>query len=157
MSAASLDLGSAFRKIPLRFMRKKSTTASKLTRKEKRDLDIEIGFLEGVVRRDPRYIDALQVLGDDYTRRGRFPDGLKIDEQLVKMRPSDPMTHYNLACSYSLIQRIDLAVSELETALKLGYRDFKWLAEDPDLENLRVDPLYKKIRAKLKSLKIKVQ
>ena len=138
-------------------MRKKSSPSSSLSRKEKRDLDIEIGFLEGVVRRDPNYIEALQVLGDDYTRRGRFPDGLKIDEHLVKMRPADPMAHYNLACSYSLTKRIDLAALELDMALRLGYRDFKWLAEDPDLENLRRDPIYKKIRAKLKSLKIKVQ
>ena len=38
---------------------------SKLTRKEQRDLDIEIGFLEGVVDRDPKYVEALQVLGDN--------------------------------------------------------------------------------------------
>ena len=39
---------------------------SRLTRKEQRDLDVEIGFLEGVVHRDPKYVEALQVLGDNY-------------------------------------------------------------------------------------------
>ena len=137
-------------------MRKKSSLAKKLSWKEKRDLDIEIGFIEGVVKRDPTYIDALQVLGDNYTRRGRFPDGLKIDENLAKLRPTDPLVHYNLACSYSLTMRLDLAALALERALALGYRDFKWLAEDPDLENLRQDPAYRKIRAKLKTLRIRV-
>jgi tetratricopeptide (TPR) repeat protein len=137
-------------------MRKKSS-AKKLTWKEKRDLDIEIGFLEGVLRRDPSYIDALQVLGDNYTRRGRYPDGLKIDENLAKLKPRDPLVHYNLACSYSLTKRLDLAALALERALALGYRDFKWLAEDPDLENLRQDPVFRKIRAKLKTLQIKVR
>jgi tetratricopeptide (TPR) repeat protein len=138
-------------------MRKKNSAARKLTLKEKRDLDVEIGFLEGIVKRDPGYADALQVLGDDYTRRGRHAEGLKIDEHLVKLRPADPMAHYNLACSYSLTNRIDLAALALEKALRLGYRDFKWLAEDPDLENLRQDPQYRKIRAKLKALHIKVR
>ena len=45
---------------------------NKLSSREQRDLDIEIQFLEGVVRRDQRYVEALQLLGDDYTRRGRF-------------------------------------------------------------------------------------
>ena len=138
-------------------MRKKNSAARKLSLKEKRDLDVEIGFLEGIVKRDPSYTDALQVLGDNYTRRGFHPEGLKIDEHLVKLKPHDPMAHYNLACSYSLTNRIDLAALALEKAFRLGYRDFKWLAEDPDLENLRQDPLYRKIRAKLKALHIKVR
>ena len=138
-------------------MRKKSSPAKKLTWKEKRDLDIEIGFLEGIIKRDPLYIDVLQILGDDYTRLGRFPDGLKVDENLAKLRPNDPLVHYNLACSYSLTKRLDLAALALERALALGYRDFKWLAEDPDLENLRQDPVYRKIRVKLRILQIKVR
>jgi hypothetical protein len=52
----------------------KSSSRQKLTPKELRDLDIEIEFMAGVVRRAPDYIEALQVLGDDYTRRGRFAD-----------------------------------------------------------------------------------
>ena len=37
----------------------------KLSRQQARDLDIEIGFLEGVVQRDRNYVEALQLLGDD--------------------------------------------------------------------------------------------
>ena len=48
-------------------MPKKVASRKSLTRQEKRDLDIEIGFLEGVVDRDPSFVDALQLLGDDYT------------------------------------------------------------------------------------------
>lgn len=138
-------------------MRKKPSRAKSLSLKEKRDLDIEINFLEGVVRRDPGYIDALQILGDDYTRRGRFPEGLKVDEKLARLRPDDPLVQYNLACSYSLTKRTDLAALALEHAISLGYRDFKWMASDPDLENLRQDPAYRRIRAKLKELQVKVR
>ncbi len=138
-------------------MPKKSSVRKKLTRREQRDLDVEIGFIEGVVRRDPRYVEALQILGDDYTRRGRYPDGLKIDETLAQLRPDDSLVLYNLACSYSLIGRVDEGLRALERALGLGYRDFKWLAEDPDLQNVRRHPLYQRIRAKLRNLQIKVR
>ncbi len=123
-----------------------------MSRREQRDLDVEIGFIEGIVRRDPKFHDALQILGDDYTRRGRYLDGLKVDEELIRLRPDDPLAHYNLACSYSLTEQYDRAAAALDRALSLGYRDFQWLARDPDLSNLRKHPLFKNIRAKLKVL-----
>ena len=43
--------------------------------------------MEGIVRRDPNYVDALQLLGDDYTQRGRFPEGLSVDERLASLEP----------------------------------------------------------------------
>ena len=63
------------------------------------------------------------------------------------------MVHYNLACSYSLTGNFNQAVAALERALNLGYRDFKWLSQDPDLSELRLHPLYKNIRAKVRKLK----
>ena len=138
-------------------MPKKSSDRKKLTRQEERDLDVEIGFIEGVVRRDSRYVEALQILGDDYTRRGRYRDGLMIDEQLAQLRPQDSLVLYNLACSYSLTDQVNQALTALETALSLGYRDFKWLTEDPDLQNVRHHPHYQKIRAKLRTLQVKLR
>lgn len=131
----------------------KKPSTKKLTREEKRALDVEISFIEGVVRRDPDYIDALQILGDDYTKRGRFIDGLKVDEQLARLRPADPTVLYNLACSYSLTGETDSAFAALHRALISGYNDFKWLAQDPDLETLRKHPDYASVRAKIKQLK----
>ncbi len=130
--------------------------SKKMTREQERNLDIEIGFLEGVVRRDPSYIDALQILGDNYTRRGRFEEGLKVDEQLVRLRPADALVHYNLACSYSLTEQFEAAAASLNCALDFGYRDFKWLSRDPDLAKLRKHPLYKKIRVRIKAIEIKI-
>ena len=125
----------------------------KLTREQQRELDIKSGFMEGVVRRDPGYVEALQVLGDDYTKRGRYVAGLKVDEQLSHLRPDDPMVHYNLACSYSLTGNFNQAAAALGRALDLGFKDLKWLAKDPDLAALRDHPLYKNIRAKLRKIR----
>jgi tetratricopeptide (TPR) repeat protein len=133
-------------------MPKQKSAKKSLSRQEQQNLDIEIGFIEGVIRRDPQYVEALQILGDDYTRRGKFVEGLQVDERLAQLRPDDSLVQYNLACSYALTEQFDAAVSALEKALSLGYRDVKWLARDPDLAKLRKHPLFKKIRAQLKLL-----
>ena len=138
-------------------MPQKSVVKNKrLSRKELRDLDVKITFLEGIVDRDPDYIEALQILGDHYTQRGRFGHSLKVDEQLSRLEPRNPLVFYNLACSYSLSGEFDLAAAALEQALRLGYRDFKWLARDPDLRRLRKHPLYRTIEAKIRRMKVKI-
>jgi tetratricopeptide (TPR) repeat protein len=125
-------------------------------RKQARELDIQISFLEGLIRREPDYVEALRILGDYYTQRGRYEHGLRVDQHLSRLQPADPLVFYNLACSYSLTGELDQAATALEQALALGYRDFRWLAKDPDLEELRQHPLYRKIQSQIRRMKVKV-
>ena len=134
----------------------KNNGRKSITRQQQRDLDVKIKFMEGVVRRDPEYVDALQLLGDHYTQRGRFTEGLTVDEKLSQLEPGNPLVFYNLACSYSLTEQYERAVEALEKALALGYRDFKWMSKDPDLRNVRKHSLYRRIRAKVRSLKVRI-
>lgn len=136
--------------------RKRSTRSKKLSRKEVRELDVKISFLEGIVRRDSQYVEALQVLGDHYTQRGHYEQSLRVDQQLSRLEPRNPLVFYNLACSYSLNSEFDRAAAALERALSLGYRDFKWLAKDPDLRPLRKHPLYRGIEATIRRMKVKI-
>jgi len=138
-------------------MQAKSSDQKKSSRVVRRDLDVKIEFMEGILRRDPDYVDALQLLGDHYTQRGRFVEGLKVDERLARLEPQSPLVFYNLACSYSLTERFEHAVLALEKAIQLGYRDFNWLAKDPDLKKLRAQPVYRDIREKIKRMKVKVR
>ena len=116
----------------------------------KEDLEFEIQFFEGVTKRDPDFIDALQILGDAYTRTGQWEKGLLIDKRLARLCPDNPLVFYNLACSYSLMSRLDAAFAALTKAVKLGYADAMWLAKDPDLENLRTDSRFEAIRRELR-------
>jgi tetratricopeptide (TPR) repeat protein len=134
-------------------MPEKNSAKKKLTSGEQRDLDTKIQFIEGLIRRDPDYVDALQLLGDHYTQRGRFTEGLYVDERLARLEPQNPLVFYNLACSYSLTGELDRAVFALDRALALGYRDFKWLAKDPDLKKLRASPAFAELKAKIRQLK----
>ena len=129
-----------------------NSSGRKLSNREQRDLDIEIQFLEGVIERDRRYVEALQLLGDDYTRRGRFEDGLSVDRRLARLCPSDPLVHYNLACSFSLTKEFRKAANALRKAIHYGYRDFDHLRKDSDLEPLRQNELYAGIEEEIAEL-----
>lgn len=119
------------------------------SRCEKEDLEFEIFFFEGVTRRDPDFIEALQILGDGYTKTGQWEKGLKIDKRLARLCPDNPLVFYNLACSYSLMGKLDEAIAALTKAVNLGYDDGQWLNKDPDLENLRCDKRFARIREDL--------
>lgn len=136
---------------------KSSARKKKPTRQQARELDVQIQFMEGIVQRDPEYVDALQLLGDHYTQRGKYDQSLRVDERLSRLQPNDPLVYYNLACSYSLNDQFDLGVEALEKALSLGYCDFNWLAKDPDLRKLRKHTLYQRIQDKLRRLKINLR
>jgi len=131
----------------------KKSTQKKLSSAEQRDLDTKIQFVEGLVRRDPDYVDALQLLGDHYTQRGRFTEGLHVDERLARLEPGNPLVFYNLACSYSLTNEFDRAMASLHQAIDLGYRDFKWLAKDPDLKKLRAHPMFQELKGIIRRMK----
>jgi len=112
------------------------------------DLDFEVCFYEKLVKDNPCFVNALTVLGDVYTKKGRYKDGLKIDRKLVKLTPQDPIVYYNLACSYSLLKMADSCLKALRKALKLGCRDFSFIQKDPDLAFIRQDPRYNRLLSK---------
>jgi tetratricopeptide (TPR) repeat protein len=112
----------------------------------------EIRFYESILKERPNFIQALVSLGDAYTRRGFYRDGLKVDRYLAQLKPDDPIVHYNLACSLSLTEEIEQAFKALKKAILLGYDDFSYILKDPDLENLRKHPYFKDFIAKLKRI-----
>jgi Flp pilus assembly protein TadD len=108
-------------------------------------LDFEIVFFAGILERYPDYVDVLRVQGNNLTLKGHFVDGLQIDKRLVQLRPGDPLVHYNLACSFALLKRSDLALKTLRRAVELGYCDFRYMREDRDLDSIRNDPRFRQL------------
>lgn len=101
-------------------------------------------------------MEALQILGDHYAQRGKVDQSLRVDQQLSRLQPSNPLVFYNLACSHSLHGEMDRAAEALKRALDLGYRDFDWLAKDPDLKGLRRHPLYLHIQSTIRKIKVEI-
>ena len=114
-------------------------------------LDFEIAFYQKLLTAYPNFLDVLVPLGDAYTRRGWYAKGLEVDLALAKLRRDDPLVWYNLACSYSLLNRVDEALECLRRAFDLGYTDMKFLTKDPDLANLRRTPKFRQFVSSLLS------
>jgi len=108
-------------------------------------LDFELDFFGAILERNADYIDVLRVMGNNLTLKGRFAQGLQIDKRLVQLRPSDPLAHYNLACSYALLKRPEQSLKTLRRAVELGYRDFRYMKEDRDLDSIRHDPRFRQL------------
>ena len=106
-------------------------------------LEFEISFYEKLLRAYPDFVDVLVPLGDAYSRRGLHEKGLEVDLRLARLRGNDPLAWYNLACSYSLLKRLDEAIDALRRSIELGYGDLRHLQKDPDLVNLRQSQKYR--------------
>ncbi|MBI4584620.1 MAG: hypothetical protein HY717_11450 [Planctomycetes bacterium] len=105
------------------------------------ELDLYSAFL----KHEPDNLEILVEVGNLFTRLGKFKEGLKVDERLVKIKPKEALFHYNLACSQSLLGQIDHAIESLKRAIALGYRNFDYLVKDADLENARKDQRFQEV------------
>jgi tetratricopeptide (TPR) repeat protein len=124
----------------------KVVTGSPQTRgSDQTQVDFEIEFYGGILQRAPDFVDVLRIMGNLLTLRGRYVEGLAIDRRLVQLRPKDPLAHYNLACSLALLKRREQSLQTLRRAVELGYRDFRYMREDRDLDTIRHDPRFRQL------------
>jgi len=68
----------------------------------------------------------------------------------VRLLPKNATAHYNLACSLALCKRRADALRSLKNAVALGYADFDWMTQDPDLDGLKDHPEFLKLLDQLK-------
>ncbi|MGF1530931.1 MAG: hypothetical protein ACFCU4_06190 [Puniceicoccaceae bacterium] len=100
-------------------------------------MESETDFLEAVLKRSPKDVRILEVVSDHYYRDNRHRESLRLDRKIVRLRPSCPKAHYNLACSLALLGKKSDAVNALHEALSHGFKDFKWLQSDQDFDSIR--------------------
>ncbi|MFH0876990.1 MAG: hypothetical protein V1863_02025 [Candidatus Omnitrophota bacterium] len=118
------------------------------------DLDFQMAFYEAILKDNPDFVDALMALGEIYTKKGFYAKGLEVDKKLLRLRPENPIVHYNLACSLSLLGDVLSSFKAIKSAVSLGYDDFGFMERDPDLTNLRrsrrFEELMKELNARQK-------
>lgn len=110
---------------------------------ERNQVDFEVDFFSKLLEAIPDFHEVLRVQASNLTVKGKLQEGLMVDKRLVACRPDDPNAHYNLACRYALLKQKDLAIATLRKAIELGYRDFRYMIEDRDLESIRKDPRFR--------------
>ncbi len=121
------------------------------TVKNVEDLEFEVRFYEGIVKRSPNYIEALIPLAEAYTRAGYYSKGLAVDQKLCRLCPDDPTAHYNLGCSYALIGEKQKALEALEKSIDLGYREGEHMKNDLDLKCLFAEPAFLDLLKRIKA------
>jgi Flp pilus assembly protein TadD len=122
-----------------------ASASNQPSRLDPNQFDFELAFYAGVLKKRPDYVDVLRAVGGLLTLKGMFAEGLKIDRRLARLRPADALAHYNLACSYARLKRANQSVKALRRAVELGYRDFRYIAEDADLDPIRDDPRFREL------------
>ena len=63
----------------------------------------------------------------------------------VALRPGDPNTLYNAACTYGVLEKKAEALETLKKAFAAGYGNQDWAARDSDLDCLHDDPEFLKL------------
>jgi tetratricopeptide (TPR) repeat protein len=127
------------------FSERPSSEISTRRLREQSQLDFEIEFLGRVLDRDPYFVDAVRVHGNNLAAQGQYARALQLDRRLVRLVPDNAIAWYNLACSYTVLGMIDPAFAALQRCLELGYRCRNRLRRDPDLKSLRHDPRFARL------------
>jgi tetratricopeptide (TPR) repeat protein len=130
-----------------RILRSLNWRAIPLDRRTARALgeEFQVAFLESSLEQDPTNIEILVQVGDLYARLGEIRKSLAIDLRLIDLCPQEKVFHYNLACSYSLLNDLESALFALEKAFLLGYDDVEQIQGDADLANLRQDGRFQRL------------
>ncbi|HSG28916.1 MAG TPA: hypothetical protein VLA34_10580, partial [Candidatus Krumholzibacterium sp.] len=81
---------------------------------------------------------------------GEKERGEKLIQRAFELDPGNVGTYYNVACMYSNANEIDKSIAHLKKALELGFNHREWVEKDPDLNNIRSDPRFKKILSSMK-------
>ncbi len=107
------------------------------------------------IQKDPKYAEAYSSRAVTYMQLKKFN---KAEEDLRKAKelaPDSASVRYNYASLHSLNGNVDLALDEIDAALTKGFSDYDALRLDPDLNNLRKHPEFRKILEKHKVFIVK--
>jgi len=91
-------------------------------------------------------------LSTAYMKNKRYDKALETLQAGQKKFPQDPLIDYNLACYYSLTENLEPGLSALQKAVEKGYKQFKQMEADPDLNNLRQSGEYKTWKKKITTI-----
>jgi len=95
----------------------------------------------------PEDVRARILLAGSYAHFGNKNDAAQQLEKAVAMRPNDPNTLYNAACTYGLLDMKPEALAMLKRAAETGFSDMEWISRDPDLASLHGDAEFEQLIA----------
>jgi tetratricopeptide (TPR) repeat protein len=98
------------------------------------------------LERVPEDVRARILLATNLAHFGQDPDeAIRHLQTAVALRPGDPNTLYNAACTYGVLGRKAEALETIKRAFAAGYGNRNWAANDSDLACLHDDPEFQKL------------
>jgi len=101
--------------------------------------------LEQQIEWVPEDTRARILLASRYAELGRRNEAIRELEKVQTLGSTDPHTIYNVACTYSLLQMKEQALTTLKRAAEAGFSEWDLAARDPDLACLREEPEFKRL------------
>ncbi len=101
--------------------------------------------LEYQVDTVPEDVRARILLSATFVQLGKDKDASQHLEMAVAMRPNDPNTLYNAACTYGMLGMKAESLAMLKRAIECGFTDMEWISRDSDLSSLHDEPEFKRL------------
>jgi tetratricopeptide (TPR) repeat protein len=109
------------------------------------NIENAINEFSQAIRKDPRYAEAYSDRAVAYMVQKKYNKAMDDLRKAVDLAPQSPSIRYNLASLHSLQANTDLALDEIDAALARGFSDYDALRKDPDLNNVRRHPEFRKV------------
>ncbi len=93
----------------------------------------------------PEDVRARSLLAVQFGALKRVREAVSELEKTVALRPKDPNTLYNAACTYGIIEMKEEALLMFRRAVESGFSNPDWAARDSDLACIHDDPEFKRI------------
>jgi tetratricopeptide (TPR) repeat protein len=119
------------------------------------NIDNALREFSQAVEKDPNYAEAYSNRSIAYMQQKKFNKAEDDLRRAKELAPNSPSVRYNYACLHSLKADVDLALDEIDAALAKGFSDYDALRLDPDLNNVRKHPEFRKILEKHKVFIVK--
>jgi serine/threonine protein kinase/Flp pilus assembly protein TadD len=98
------------------------------------------------LERVPEDVRARILLATNLAYYGQDADeSIRHLKTAVALRPNDPNTLYNAACTYGVLGRKSEALEAVKRAFGAGYGNTTWASRDSDLECLHDEPEFRKL------------
>ena len=109
------------------------------------EYDKAIKEFSTAIEQYPKYVMAYNDRAAALIRQKKFDEAKKDLENALAIDPHNPATYYNTAALYALQKQSSPALAHLDKALVLGFKDYDLLRTDPDLNNIRKTPEFRKL------------
>ena len=78
----------------------------------------------------------------DLAQIGRVEEARAEAARALELSPGDSLMMYNIACFYSRMGEVKLAMESLRNSIAAGLEDYEWIKRDADFDNVRNEPEY---------------